>query len=57
MSNDKNVKRFFNSVSMYYKTFSNRTDFDNDSECSPQEEQQKIKQEVERDAYDTQTDR
>ena len=39
-------KRFFRSVSMYYKTLSNRTDFDDDSECSTEEEQREIKQEV-----------
>ena len=47
MSNYENVNRFFRSVSMYYKTLSNRIDFDNDSECPSEVEQQKIKQEVE----------
>lgn len=56
MSNDGNVKRFFRSVCMYYKTLSNRIDFDEDSECSIEEEQRKIKQEVEQDDGDTQTD-
>ena len=48
MSNE-GVNRFFYSVSRYYKTLSNRIDFDEDSECSLEEEQQKIKQEVEQD--------
>lgn len=48
MSNYKNVNRFFYSVCMYYKTLSNRTDFDEDSECSIEEEQREIKQEAER---------
>lgn len=43
------VSRFFRSVCRYYKTLSNRIDFDDDSECSVEEEQQKIKQEVEQD--------
>lgn len=41
--------RFFRSVCMYYKTLSNRIDFDDDSECSSEVEQRKIKQEVEQD--------
>ena len=41
--------RFFRSVCMYYKTLSNRIDFDDDSECSSEAEKQKIKQEVEQD--------
>jgi len=51
----KGVKRFFRSVSMYYKTLSNRIDFDDDSECSSEEKQRKIKQEVGQDDGDTQT--
>lgn len=43
---DMYVSRFFRSVCRYYKTYSNRIDFDNDSECSSEEEQRKIKQEV-----------
>lgn len=43
------VSRFFRSVCRYYKTLSNRIDFDNDSECSAEEEQRKIKQEVRQD--------
>ena len=42
------VNRFFRSVCMYYKTLSNRIDFDDYSECSSEAEQQEIKQEVER---------
>lgn len=45
--------RFFRSVRMYYKTLSNRIDFDDDSECSSEAEQRKIKQEVEQDDCDT----
>lgn len=56
MSNVGNVNRFFRSVSMYYKTLSNRIDFDENSECSLKEEQQKIKQEVEQNDCNTQTD-
>ena len=56
MSNDENVNRFFHSVCRYYKTLSNRIDFDDDSECSSEEEQRKIKQEVEQDDCNTQTD-
>lgn len=50
------VSRFFRSVCMYYKTCSNRIDFDEDSECSSEEEQRKIKQEVEQNDCDTTTD-
>lgn len=50
------VSRFFRSVCRYYKTLSNRTDFDNDSECSSQEEQRKIKQEVKQDDCNTSAD-
>lgn len=53
---DLNVKRFFRSVSMYYKTYKNRIDFDEDSERSSEKEQRKIKQEVEQDDCNTQTD-
>ena len=53
---DEGVNRFFRSVCMYYKTCSNRIDFDDDSECSTEEEQREIKQEVERGDCDTQTD-
>ena len=48
MSDYENVNRFFRSVSMYYKTLSNRIDFDEDSECSLKEERQEIKQEIEK---------
>lgn len=51
------VSRFvFRSVCRYYKTLSNRIDFDEDSECSSEEEQRKIKQEVKRNDCDTKTD-
>lgn len=56
MSNDEYVNRFFRSVCVYYKTFSNRTDFDDDSECSSEVEQRKIKQEVEQNDHNTQSD-
>ena len=56
MSNDGNVNRIFRSVCMYYKTLSNRTDFDDDSECSSEVEQRKIKQEVEQNDHNTQPD-
>lgn len=46
---DKLVKKFFRSVCMYYKTLSNRIDFDDDSECSSEVEQRKIKKEVGQD--------
>ena len=52
---DEDVDRFFRSVCIYYKTFSNRIDFDEDSECSSEEEQREIKQEVELDDCDTQS--
>lgn len=55
MSNYGNVKRFFHSVSMYYKTYSNRTDFDDDSECSTKEEQMGNKTGDEQDDCNTQT--
>lgn len=41
------VSRFFRSVCRYYKTLSNRIDFDEDSECSLKEKQREIKQEIE----------
>lgn len=50
------VNRFFRSVCMYYKTLSNRIDFDDDSECSTEEKQLEIKQEVKRDDCNIQTD-
>lgn len=50
------VSRYFRSVCRYYKTLSNRIDFDDDSECSSEAEQRKIKQEVKQDDGDTQTD-
>lgn len=50
------VSRFFRSVCRYYKTLSNRIDFEEDSECSPEEEQRKIKQEVGQNDRDSQTD-
>lgn len=50
------VSRFFHSVCRYYKTLSNRIDFDDDSEYSSEEEQQKIKQEVKQNDRDTKTD-
>lgn len=51
------VSRFlFRSVCRYYKTLSNRIDFDEDSKCSSEEEQRKIKQEVSENDYDTQSD-
>lgn len=49
-------RSLFRSVCRYYKTLSNRIDFDEDSECSSKEVQQEIKQEVEQDDCDTQTD-
>lgn len=48
--------RFFRSVCMYYKTLSNRIDFDEDSELSLKKEQWKTKQEVEQDDLNTQSD-
>ena len=50
------VNKFFYSVRMYYKTLSNRTDFDDDSECSIKEEQIGNKQEVEQNDCNIQTD-
>ena len=32
------VNRFFCSICIYYKTLSNRIDFDDDSECSAKKE-------------------
>ena len=55
MSRDENVERFFRSVCIYYKTLSNRIDFDDDSECSSEEDLQKIKQEVKQDDCNTST--
>ena len=54
--NDEYVNRFFRSVCIYYKTLSNRIDFDEGSECSSEEEQRKIKQEVKQDDCNTQSD-
>lgn len=48
-------RSLFRSVCRYYKTLSNRIDFDNDSECSSEEEQRKIKQEVEQNDCNTST--
>lgn len=53
---DEDVERFFRSVFIYYKTLSNRIDFDDDSECSSEEEQREIKQEVKQDDCNTSTD-
>lgn len=50
------VNRFFRSVRMYYKTCSNRTDFDDDSECSTEEEQMGNKTGGKQDDCNTQTD-
>ena len=47
--------RFFRSVCMFYKTLSNRIDFDEDCECSLKKEQWKTKQEVEQNDCNTQT--
>nr|DAU39569.1 MAG TPA: hypothetical protein [Inoviridae sp.] len=55
MSDVNAKKKFFRSVCMYYKTCSNRIDFDDDSECSSEAEQRKIKQEVLRNDRNTQT--
>lgn len=53
---DEYVNRFFRSICIYYKTLSNRIDFDDDSECSTEENQlKKIKQEVKRNDCDTQS--
>lgn len=43
---DEGVDKFLRSVSMYCKTYSNRIDFDDDSECSAGKEQMVNKQEV-----------
>jgi len=43
----RKINRFICSVCSFYKTYANRTDFDNASECSSEEEQQEIKEEVE----------
>lgn len=56
MSRDEDVEKFFRSVCMYYKTLSNRIDFDDDSECSSEEERREIKQEVKQDDFNTSTD-
>lgn len=50
------VSKFLRSLYMYDKTLSNRIDFNEDSECSPEEEQRKIKQEVGQNDRDPQTD-
>lgn len=50
---DDDVDKFFRSVLIYFKTLSNRIDFDDDSECSSEEEQREIKQEVKQDDCDT----
>ena len=50
------VSRFLRSLYMYDKTLSNRIDFNDDSECSSEEEQRKIKQEVGQNDRDPQTD-
>lgn len=51
------VSRFlFRSVCRYYKTLSNRIDFCEDSECSSEVEQRKIKQEVKQDDCNTSRD-
>lgn len=50
------VSIFLRSLYMYDKTLSNRIDFDDDSECSSEVEQRKIKQEVKQDDCNTQTD-
>ena len=50
------VSRFFRSVCRYYKTLSNRIDFDEDSERSTEEERQEIKQEVKKDDCNTESD-
>ena len=50
------VSRFLRSLYTYDRTFSNRIDFDDDSECSSEEERRKIKQEVEQNDCNTSTD-
>lgn len=52
----RKINKFVCSVCRFYKTYPNRTDFDDDSECSSEAEQRKIKQEVKQDDCDTQTD-
>ena len=42
-------------VCRFYTTCPDRIDIDEDSECSSEEEQQKIKQEVEQDDCNSQT--
>lgn len=49
------VSRFLRSIYMYDKTLSNRIDFDEDSKCSSEEEQRKIKQEVKQNDCNTPT--
>lgn len=51
----KGLIRFDCSVCEYYKTCPECINFYDDSECSLKAEQQKIKQEVEQDDCDTQT--
>lgn len=53
MSCYEDVKKIFRSMCIYYKTLSNRIDFDDDSECSLEEEQREMKQEVERNDCNT----
>lgn len=55
MSRDEDVEKFFRSICVYYKTLSNRIDFDDDSECSSEEERREIKQEVLQDDCNTQS--
>lgn len=50
------VSRFLRSVYMYDKTLSNRIDFDEDSVCSSEAEQWKIKEEVKKDDCNTSRD-
>lgn len=50
------VSRFLRSIYMYDKTLSNRIDFNEDSENSSKKEQREIKQEVEQDDRNIQTD-
>ena len=52
----EDVNKFFRSVCIYYKTCSNRIDFDEDSECSSNEEEREIKQEVEQSDCDISPD-
>lgn len=53
---DISVSRFLRSIYMYDRTLSNRIDFNDDSECSSEEEQREIKQEVKQDDCNTSTD-